>query len=61
MTCDPDTLAAGLPVKAAVQCLKEFGHRYYLPVVEDGRIIGVLSTHHLLFSEVRAERRLSRA
>ena len=61
MTCDPDTLAADLPVKAAVQRLKEFGHRYYLPVVEDGRIIGVLSTHHLLFSEVRAERRPSRA
>ena len=52
MTCGPETLSADLPIKAATQRLEEFGRRDYLPVVEGGRIIGVLSTHHLLFSEV---------
>lgn len=51
MTGGPETLSADLPIKTAIQCLKEFGRRYYLPVVEGGRVIGVLSTHRLLFSE----------
>ncbi len=52
MTCDPDTLPGDATIKAAVRRLEALGHRCYLPVVEDGRIIGVLSTQHLLFSEL---------
>jgi CBS domain-containing protein len=52
MTCDPDTLPGDATIKVAVRRLEALGHRCYLPVVEDGRIIGVLSTRHLLFSEL---------
>ncbi len=52
MTRDPDTLPADASTRAAVRRLEALGHRCYLPVVEDGRIIGVLSTRHLLFSEL---------
>jgi CBS domain-containing protein len=52
MTCDPDTLPGDATLKVAVRRLEALGHRCYLPVVEDGCIIGVLSTHHLLFSEL---------
>jgi CBS domain-containing protein len=51
MTHDPDTLPGEATIQAAVRRLEALGHRCYLPVVEDGRIIGVLSTQHLLFSE----------
>ncbi len=52
MTHNPDTLPGDATTKTAVRRLAALGHRCYLPVVEDGRIIGVLSTHHLLFSEL---------
>jgi CBS domain-containing protein len=52
MTHDPDTLPGEATIQAAVRRLEALGHRCYLPVVEDGRIIGVLSTQHLLFSEL---------
>ena len=52
MTRDPDTLPADASTKVAARRLKALGHRCYLPVVEEDRIIGVLSTRHLLFSEL---------
>jgi CBS domain-containing protein len=52
MTHDLETLPAEASLKTAVQRLEALRHRCYLPVVEDGRIIGVLSTRHLLFSEL---------
>jgi CBS domain-containing protein len=52
MTRNPDTLPADASTKVAARRLKALGHRCYLPVVEDGRIIGVLSTRHLLFTEL---------
>ena len=52
MTRDLETLPAEASTRAAARRLEALGHRCYLPVVEDGRIIGVLSTRHLLFSEL---------
>ena len=50
MTRDPDMLPADASIKTAVRRLEELGHRCYLPVVEDGCIIGVLSSSHLLLN-----------
>jgi CBS domain-containing protein len=50
MTRDPDMLPADASIKTAARRLEELGHRSYLPVVEDGCIIGVLSTSHLLLN-----------
>ena len=50
MTRDPDMLPADASIKTAARRLEELGHRCYLPVVEDGCIIGVLSTSHLLLN-----------
>jgi CBS domain-containing protein len=52
MTRDLETLPAEASTRAAARRLEALGHRCYLPVVEDGRIIGVLSTRHLLLSEL---------
>jgi CBS domain-containing protein len=51
MTRDPDTIAADAPVKEAIRRMDEFSYRY-LPVIEAGRVIGVISTRHLPFAEV---------
>ena len=51
MTREPDTIGADEPVKDAVRRMDEFSYRY-LPVVDGGRIIGVLSTRHLPFADV---------
>ena len=53
MTRDPDTVGADEPVKEAIRKMDEFSYRY-LPVLEDGRVIGVISTRHLPFGEVLA-------
>jgi CBS domain-containing protein len=50
MTRAPETIPADAPVEAVTARLGELGHRY-LPVVEDGRVIGVLSAQHLLLRE----------
>jgi len=51
MTRDPDTIGADQPIKEVIRKMDEFGYRY-LPVLEDGRVIGVISTRHLPFGEV---------
>ena len=53
MTPNPDTVRADEPVKEAIRKMDEFSYRY-LPVLEDGRVIGVLSTRHLPFGAVLA-------
>jgi CBS domain-containing protein len=53
MTRNPDTVRAEEPVKEAIRKMDEFSYRY-LPVLEDGRVIGVISTRHLPFGEVLA-------
>jgi CBS domain-containing protein len=51
MTRDPDTIDAEAPVKEAVRKMDAFSYRY-LPVLEDGQVIGVISIRHLPFGEV---------
>ena len=51
MTRDPDTIGADQSVKEAIRKMDEFSYRY-LPVLEDGRVIGVVSTRHLPFGQV---------
>lgn len=51
MTRDPDTIGADEPIKEVIRKMDEFGYRY-LPVLENGRVIGVISTRHLPFGEV---------
>jgi CBS domain-containing protein len=53
MTRNPDTVQADEPVKEAIRKMDEFSYRY-LPVLEDGRVIGVISTRHLPFGAVLA-------
>ena len=53
MTHNPDTVRADEPVKEAIRKMDEFSYRY-LPVLEDGRVIGVISTRHLPFGAVLA-------
>jgi CBS domain-containing protein len=53
MTKDPDTIGAEEPVEEAIRRMDEFSYRY-LPVIADGRIIGVISLRHLPFGEVIA-------
>ena len=38
-------------MKEAIRKMDEFSYRY-LPVMQDGRVIGVISTRHLPFGEV---------
>jgi CBS domain-containing protein len=51
MTGKPDTIDADAPVANAIRAMDEFSYRY-LPVLERGRCIGVISTRHLPFSDV---------
>jgi CBS domain-containing protein len=51
MTKEPDTIGANEPVAEAIRRMDEFSYRY-LPVIDNGRIVGVLSTRHLPFGEV---------
>jgi CBS domain-containing protein len=51
MTKSPDTIDADAPVANAIRAMDEFSYRY-LPVLERGRCIGVISTRHLPFSDV---------
>ena len=53
MTKDPDTIGPDEPVAEAIRRMDEFSYRY-LPVLDGGRVIGVISTRHLPFSEVVA-------
>ena len=51
MTREPDTIGADEPVAEAIRRMDEFSYRY-LPVIEDGKVIGVISTRHLPFGDV---------
>jgi len=51
MTKTPDTIAADAPVADAIRAMDEFSYRY-LPVLDDGRCIGVISTRHLPFKDI---------
>jgi CBS domain-containing protein len=51
MTREPDTIRADDPVQEAIRKMDEFSYRY-LPVIDDGKVIGVISTRHLPFGEV---------
>ena len=51
MTPGPDTIDADAPVANAIRAMDEFSYRY-LPVLDSGRCIGVISTRHLPFSDV---------
>lgn len=53
MTPDPDTIDAEAPVMDAIRAMDECSYRY-LPVIENGACVGVISTRHLPFSEVIA-------
>jgi citrate synthase len=47
MTADPDTVGPGVGVQAAFATLGEQGYRH-IPVVEDGRLVGVVSLRDLV-------------
>ena len=49
MTPNPVTITAEASLEEALQRTDEVGCRY-LPVVENGRVVGVLSRSHVLFS-----------
>ena len=51
MTRTPDTIAADAPVADAIRAMDEFSYRY-LPVLDGGRCIGVISTRHLPFKDI---------
>jgi CBS domain-containing protein len=53
MTPDPDTIEGSTPVIEAIRRMDEFSYRH-LPVMEDGKILGVVSLRDLPFTEVVA-------
>jgi CBS domain-containing protein len=53
MTADPDTIDAGATVLDALKAMNERGYRH-LPVMEDGHVVGVVSTRDF-YGEEKAE------
>jgi CBS domain-containing protein len=53
MTRDPDTIGPNEPVDEAVRRMDEFGYRH-LPVVEDGRVLGIVSVRDLSIEDLAA-------
>jgi CBS domain-containing protein len=51
MSAGPDTIEAGEPVVEAIRRMDEFNYRH-LPVVEGGKILGVVSLRDLPFDDV---------
>jgi len=51
MTRDPDTVEGSTPVIEAIRRMDEFSYRH-LPVVEDGKVVGVVSLRDLPFDEI---------
>jgi CBS domain-containing protein len=46
MTANPDLIDAATPLAAALRQMSEQGYRH-LPVIEDGRVLGLLAAHDL--------------
>ena len=53
MTRDPDTIRPGDSVCDVIRRMDEFGYRH-LPVVEGGRVVGVVSTRDCSIGELAA-------
>ena len=51
MTANPDVIDAGAPVMAAIRQMSEQGYRH-LPVIENDRVLGILSAHDLPMAEI---------
>ncbi|MCB1993850.1 MAG: CBS domain-containing protein, partial [Geminicoccaceae bacterium] len=51
MTANPDTIAADAPIKDAIRQMNECGYRH-LPVIENDRVLGILSIRDLPFAEI---------
>ena len=51
MTANPETIAADAPVGDAIRQMSEGGYRH-LPVIDDERVLGVLSIRDLPFAEI---------
>jgi CBS domain-containing protein len=51
MTANPDVIDAGAPVMAAIRQMNEQGYRH-LPVIENDRVLGILSAHDLPMAEL---------
>ena len=56
MTRSPDTIAPGESVDDAIRRMDEFGYRH-LPVIEDERIVGVLSLRDCSIEDLAAMHR----
>lgn len=51
MSADPDRIEAGEPVIEAIRRMDEFNYRH-LPVMEKGRVLGVVSLRDLPFEDI---------
>ena len=51
MTPNPDLIDAGTPLAAALQQMSDQGYRH-LPVIEDGRVLGLLARHDLAVADL---------
>lgn len=51
MTANPDLIDAGTPLAAALQQMSDQGYRH-LPVIEAGRVLGLLTSHHLAMADL---------
>jgi CBS domain-containing protein len=51
MTANPDLIDAGTPLTAALQQMSEQGYRH-LPVIEDGRVLGLLARQDLALADL---------
>jgi CBS domain-containing protein len=50
MTADPDTIEGSAPVAEAIRQMDEFSYRH-MPVIENGRVIGVISWRDLPYED----------
>ena len=55
MSADPDRIEGGEPVIEAIRRMDEFNYRH-LPVMENGRVLGVVSLRDLPFEDLASSR-----